>query len=100
MNDIIYQVGITTDNKIVVNGIWKMFETHGVPLDIIFAICMQRQLVPDWVSLYRQMLDSGMKHSRILSKLEEAISDSFGKEFCEVVISKLEQIFNSQRDKQ
>ena len=86
------QVGITADNKKVIGGVWKTFETHGLPLDIIFTICIQKESVPDWLSLYEEMKFSGMKHERILSKLEEAICDSFGKEFSDVVIFKLNQI--------
>jgi alanyl-tRNA synthetase len=83
----------TSDGKMVVDGIWKIFETHGLPLDIILTLCLNKGWVPDWIALYKQMKQSGMKHGRILSKLEEAISDSFGKEFSEVVISRLDQIF-------
>jgi hypothetical protein len=34
-----------------------------------------------------------MEHERIISKLEEAISDSFGKEFSDRVILTLNKIF-------
>lgn len=86
-------IGETTDGKEVVDGIWKTFETHGLPLDIILTLCIRKNWVPDWITLYKQMKNSGMEHGRILSKLEEAVSDSFGKEFCDVVLSRLEQIF-------
>jgi hypothetical protein len=89
----IHTVGETADGKKLVDGIWKTYETHGMPLDILFTLCIRKSYVPDWISLYKQMLHSGMEHSRILSKLEEAINDSFGKEFCDVVISRLDQIF-------
>lgn len=86
-------IGETTDGKKVVDGIWKTFETHGLPLDIIFTLCIRKEWMPDWIELYKQMRHSGMEHSRITSKLEEAINDSFGKDFCDVVISRLDQIF-------
>lgn len=89
----IHTIGETTDGKKVVDGIWKTYETHGLPLDILFTLCIRKEYIPDWISLYKQMLHSKMEHSRILAKLEEAINDSFGKEFCDVVISRLDQIF-------
>jgi len=92
----INQIGITSDNKKAVAGIWKTFETHGIPLDIIFTICMRKESVPDWILLYNEMKLSGMKHTRIISKLEEAISDSFGKEWSDVVISRLDKQFKHQ----
>ena len=89
----IHIVGETTDGKDVIDGVWKTYETHGLPLNIILDLCIRKNWVPDWISLYKQMRYSGMQHSRILSKLVEAINDSFGKEFCDVVISRLDQIF-------
>jgi alanyl-tRNA synthetase len=86
-------VGETTDGKTVVDGIWYLFETHGLPLDIIFSICQERKMIPDWILLYKQMRFAGMEHDRVISKIEEAINDSFGKEFCGVVISRLNEIF-------
>lgn len=92
-DSIIIVIGKTPDDKFVVDGIWKTYETHGLPLDIIFDVCLQRGWVPDWSKLYIQMVASGMKHDRILSKLESDINDSFGKDFGEAVIFRLDQIF-------
>ena len=97
-NEIIFQIGIAEDKSIVA-GIWKMFETHGLPLDTIFTLCIQKNWIPCWTTLYKDMVASGMKHDRIISKLEEAISDSFGKAFCDVVIFRLNNIFNSKETK-
>lgn len=91
-SEIIYQIGLA-DNKIIVGGIWKMFETHGLPLDTIFSLCLQRDWIPCWITLYKDMLASGMKHDRIISKFEESISDSFGKAFGDEVIFRLNKIF-------
>lgn len=93
---LIYIIGYTEADETVVGGIWKIYETHGLPLDIIFDLCIQRKWIPGWIDLYQDMIKSGMEHTRILSKLEEAINDSFGKEYCGVVISRLSEIFKSQ----
>jgi len=89
-------VGKTPEDKSVVDGIWKSYETHGLPLDSIFDVCIHKGWIPDWHALYIQMIASGMGHERILSKLEEAINDSFGKEFGDVVISRLDQFFKAK----
>lgn len=82
-------VGKTTDDRLVVDGIWTCFETHGLPFDILFDICLQRGWVPDWSRLLRQMVDSGMAQDRAISKLREAISDTFGPCFCHEVLARL-----------
>jgi alanyl-tRNA synthetase len=92
----IYIVGYTEAKEAVVGGLWKMYETYGIPLDIIFDACMRRNSIPGWIDLYQDMKKSGMEHGRILSKLEEAINDSFGKEYSGVVISRLSEIFKPQ----
>ena len=95
----IYIVGYTTNNEVVVGGLWKTYETYGLPLDVIFDVCIRRNWIPSWIDLYKDMIDSKMEHGRIISKLEEAINDSFGKDYCGAVISRLEKIFKPQENK-
>jgi hypothetical protein len=90
--DILIQSGVSGD-KPVMSGIYKFYETHGLPLDVIFSLFIEKGYVPDWIDLYKSAKNAGMKHDRIISKLEESISDSYGKEFCEKVISVLDSIF-------
>jgi len=92
-NNLFTIVGKTSDGKDLVEGIWKVYETYGLPLDSIFDVCIRKNWMPDWITLYIQMVTSGMEHGRILSKLEEALNDSFGKEFGTVVISTLDKIY-------
>lgn len=90
------KIGETIDGKNLVGNVYKFYETNGLPLDIIFTCCIQKNWMPCWMTLYKDMRLAGMEHSRIISKLEESISDSYGKEFCDQVISRLENIFNSK----
>lgn len=97
-DSIIFSIGTTTNDKILVAGVWKFYETHGLPLDVILNLCIEKNWMPCWTTLYKDMLSAGMKHGRILSKLEESISDSFGKAFCDVVIFRLNNIFKYEND--
>src|SRR5688572_28584362 len=89
-------VGKTTDDKIVVRGVYRFFETHGLPLEIIFDLLKERNMIPDWINLVEEAELAGMKFSRILSKLEDPIADSWGYEFSRVVIKTLEA-WNAKR---
>lgn len=82
-------VGKTQDGKLVVDGIWKSFETHGLPFDVLFEVCLRKGWLPDWTILRDQMVKSGIDKGRVLVKLNEAISDTFGKDFCEEVLRRL-----------
>ena len=95
-NNFLKQSGITTDNKPVIIGIYKTFETYGLPLDIIFSIMIKKGWVPDWIALYQDCRSAGIDHERTLARIEEAINDSYGKEWSEVVISRLDDLFKNE----
>lgn len=90
------QTGITPTGKPVLAGVFTFYETHGLPLDVIFMCFIEKDWIPDWIDLYQCCKNAGMKHDRILSKLSEAISDSYGKEWESIVISKLDLLFKDK----
>lgn len=75
------------------SGVYRFYETHGMPLDEIFDLFRAKNIMIDWIDFYKDARKAGMQHSRIIAKLEEALYDSFGKEFGAVVISRLNEIF-------
>ena len=89
-------VGKTEDGKIVYSGVFKFYETHGLPLDIILEGLRDKSGIPCWVLFHRESLKAGMKHARILSKLDEAISDVYGSEFRDHVIKTLELLHSKK----
>ena len=82
-------VGQTPDGVLVVGGTYKFFETHGVPLDVLFGLLKERSMMPSWVHFYLEALGAGMKHDRILYKLDHPIVDVYGVEMRDVVFSRL-----------
>jgi hypothetical protein len=86
---LLYQSGITTEGKRVVSGLYKLYETIGLPLDIILSVFHQKDWIPDWINFYCAALSAGMRHTRIISKLQEAISDVYGSEWSDIITSKL-----------
>jgi len=94
---LLQQTGINSDGKAIFAGAYAFYETHGLPLEVLFICFMERNAIPDWIDFYKSARDAGMEHTRILSKLEEAISDSYGKEWAEVVISRLDSIFKGNK---
>lgn len=94
-NQLLIQTGKTADNRMIVSGCYRLYETHGLPLDVIFSILLEWDCVPDWIELYKSARLAGMSHDRILAKLEEDVSDCYGVEFCNIVLSNLNQIFGN-----
>lgn len=85
-------VGQTQDGKTVYANVYQFFETHGMPLDILFGMLRDRGSLPCWVSFHREACAAGMKHARVLSKLDEALSDVWGPAFRDHVIEKLQTL--------
>ena len=82
-------VGQTEDGKTVYAGVYKFFETHGMPLDTLMGILREKNSIPCWTTFHKEARLAGMKHERILSKLDEVLSDVYGPEFRDHVIKML-----------
>jgi hypothetical protein len=55
------QIGITTDGRRLIGGIWAFRETHGLPLDMICMLLRDKGWQPSWTHLYDDMVASGVK---------------------------------------
>jgi len=83
--------GKTTDGKEVISGVFRFYETYGLPLtDIFYLIDKEDNAVPDALDLYQSMLIAGMQKDRIISKLREPYVDVFGVPFWDAVKERLD----------
>ncbi len=88
----LHQVGTTEDGKKVYAGVYTFFSCYGLPLDVIFGIAKEQGWVPCWISFYKEAKLAGMSHDRVISKLEEALCDTFGLDYSNIVIDKLNSV--------
>ncbi len=88
----ILQVGKTTDGRGVVVGIYRYYETHGIPLDVLLEALRDKGYIPDWRAFVQEALAAGMKKSRVLSMLEPALADVYGGAFRDHVLKRLESV--------
>jgi hypothetical protein len=84
------RIGLTGDNRIIVQGVGKLNFEQGTPLSIIFDKLNENNFIPSWNHLYQEMKHNGMTHKRIIHLLHEQIFECYGKEFRDVVIDRLE----------
>lgn len=91
-SDLLKPIGVTVDGKIVVSGVFKFYETEGLPLDMVLYLLVERGRIPCWISFYREAHKAGMKHERIVGKLEEALADTYGRDFKKEVLRILEDL--------
>jgi hypothetical protein len=93
------QVGVTKDGLRLFSGVYKFFETHGMPLDELLQILKDRSTMPSWLHFYDEARAAGMKHDRILSKLDPAISDVYGSKFRDTVLERLNLLRTTNKPK-
>lgn len=86
------QIGITTDGKMVMEQVGKLYFEQGLPLSFTFDKMQQNNMIPSWPHLHRELKSNGMTHKRIIHLLSENVFESYGKEFRDIVVSRLEKI--------
>jgi hypothetical protein len=81
--------GTTQDGRTVVRGVYRLYETEGLPLDVILDSLMAHDSIPDWTAFVVEAELAGMKRDRILSKLDAAIVDTYGSTMRDMVLQRL-----------
>ena len=85
----IRQVGVTPEGVKVVANTFKMFDAHGLPLDIMLDLMKENNMVPDWIDFYNEASASGWKDKTIRNRVHSAASSAYGNDFGNTVLSKL-----------
>lgn len=83
-------VGETEDGIKIVSGVFKLFDTNGLPLDIVFDLCKQSNMIPSWTHFYNEALEYGWSKKTVLNRLHDNINDVYGKDYRDIVIRRLE----------
>lgn len=83
-------VGKTSDGKMVVSGVAALYFQDGLPLSVVFDLLTDKGCVPSWIHLYNEMKQNGMKDERIRHLLNEHIFESYGKEYRDEVMRRLD----------
>ena len=83
MNNLLKIVGKTIDNKLVISGIFRIKETYGLPLDVIFERIIEQDFVISWLDLIKEAQVVGVNKEKFITELEYAVISEFGKEYWE-----------------
>ena len=82
--------GIPENGKTVIKGIYRCFETTGLPLDVIVSWIKENDFIPSWYDYLTEATNAGINFERIKSRLEEVIVDIYGNHYWKIVKFKLE----------
>lgn len=72
----LHQTGVTPEGRRVMGGVYAFYETHGLPLDDIFAQLWDRDALPDWVALVLDMTSAGRPLDRTFESIRAAVNDA------------------------
>lgn len=71
----LYRVGETVDGKIVVGNVFAAYNSRGIPLEIVFESLWQNDMIPCWISFYKDARGCGWPDTKILSIVEQVLRD-------------------------
>ncbi len=86
-------VGQTEDGKMVHDGLFRLYDTYGLPFEEIFAHLKKHDGLPCWLSFYTEARRAGWTHNRVLARLGESLSDIYDPHFRSVVIDRLQSLY-------
>ena len=84
----------TEDGKPVVNGVYYLVGSHGVPLELVLMFFKQEGFVVNWVNYIDHALKDGANVCSIRSKIEAAVSDVYGKNYCAEVLKRMDMMYH------
>jgi len=76
----------------VVGGIFKLFETFGLPLDIIFDLCKRNNLVIDWIDFFEWSQKVGWSQKTLFNRIEHPLIDVYGTEYTTIILKRLRKL--------
>lgn len=81
--------GKTVEGKPVVQGVFYVTSTIGLPLEIILNTLTKQGMVIDWKNFYKDSFKNGQKPDRIIMRIESVVGDCFGSKYREEVSRRL-----------
>lgn len=86
------KVGETEDGKDVVSGVFQLYATHGVPLDVIFEFLQERKMIPSWIHFCLEAAYEGMSNQAIYARIEESTNGVYEPAFRDVILTRLKNL--------
>lgn len=71
------------------SGIEKFMDSFGLPLDFILYELKTENCLVDWVDFIEFSISNNWKISQTLSKIEEAVTEVYGKKYSVEIIKRL-----------
>lgn len=70
------RTGRTLDGRPIVAGVYRFFETHGLPLDILIEELLEQGCVIDWPAFRAEAREAGLSNERLRARLHAVVPAS------------------------
>lgn len=80
---------MTSDGKPVVVGLYRFYETIGMPLEMVVSMIHQRGQIPCWQTLVEEMKSGGLSERKIQGQLETIIKFVYRGTFGDEILRRL-----------
>ena len=87
-------MGETKDELTVVGNVFRLSDTHGLPLETILDFFESRGIVIDWIEYYHDCINAGWKDKTIIQKIEYPLQDVYGHKHSDEVMQRLKEYMN------
>ena len=89
LEEVMQVTGKTVEGQPVVKGLFRLFDSSGIPLSDIFNQCRLSGIQPDWQQFVKEATEAGWKMKTVKTRMSEALNDSHGKDYRDVVMGRL-----------
>ena len=73
----------------MMGGFHKLLESQGIPLQVFLQHCLEAHYVPDWQGFVDDALAMNWGLSTTLARVEEAVTDVFGRDHAREVMHRV-----------
>lgn len=71
-------VGVTTDGRPVVGGLFPLVSSEGIPLEVVIQQLDKEGRVPDWYGFWKDAMSSGWNPGSTVTKIESSVGEVLG----------------------
>jgi alanyl-tRNA synthetase len=75
-------VGNTTDGQLVIGDVFYLYNTYGIPLEIILEEMKKRNLVCDWDDFTNKAIGLGINKRKLKFLIQNSVEEVFGQTYC------------------
>jgi len=73
----------TPEGTRLISGVFKIVDTHGIPLSVAIQELKDKGFMVNWINFYNEAIEHGWTEKRTYSTMVSAVEESYEKEWFE-----------------